>query len=200
MAKTELADPVQVPLVAIVAGDKLFIVRENDPNPDEPKFISVDDLAKTTDVTDAAIEAAYNNQVPIITQAEAEAGLLTTVRRITPERIAQAIAALSSGEIWANTHIEKNLTQARYPFSRPFVGPGTITEEFPSGLTTIKYDVASENGAWDDNSGSHRTLTELNTWAAARGASEHWVPAAVIEDEGTGFDNRDELTLMIKFT
>lgn len=51
----------------------------------------------TADQTDAEIETAYNNQVATVTQAEAEAGTSTTVKRWTPERVKQAITALSSG-------------------------------------------------------------------------------------------------------
>ena len=51
----------------------------------------------TTDQTDAEIEAAYNNQVPEVTQSDAEAGTVTTVKRWTPQRVKQAIDALSGG-------------------------------------------------------------------------------------------------------
>ena len=51
----------------------------------------------TTDQTDAEIETAYNNQVPAVTQAEAEAGTVTTIKRWTPQRVKQAIDALSGG-------------------------------------------------------------------------------------------------------
>lgn len=51
----------------------------------------------TADQSDAEIETAYNNQVAVATQAEAEAGTSTTVKRWTPERIGQAISALSTG-------------------------------------------------------------------------------------------------------
>jgi len=47
--------------------------------------------------TDAQIEIGYNNQVPEVTQAEAEAGTVTTVKRWTPQRVKQAIDALASG-------------------------------------------------------------------------------------------------------
>ena len=46
-------------------------------------------------MTDAEIEAAYNRQVAIITQAEAQAGTAQVVRRFTAQRVAQAIAALA---------------------------------------------------------------------------------------------------------
>lgn len=49
----------------------------------------------TADQTDAEIETAYNTQVAVIGQAEAEAGVSTTVRRWTAQRVAQAIAALA---------------------------------------------------------------------------------------------------------
>ena len=43
----------------------------------------------------AGVETAYNAQVAVATQAEAEAGTVTAVKRFTPERIKQAIKALS---------------------------------------------------------------------------------------------------------
>lgn len=49
----------------------------------------------TADQTDSEIETAYNNQVSVVGQAEAEAGTATTVRRWTAQRVAQAIAALA---------------------------------------------------------------------------------------------------------
>ena len=45
----------------------------------------------------AGVETAYNAQVAVATQAEAEAGTVTAVKRFTPERIKQAIAALATG-------------------------------------------------------------------------------------------------------
>ena len=53
--------------------------------------------AATADQSDSEIETAYNNQVSTVSQAEAEAGTSTTVRRWTAQRIAQAIAALAAG-------------------------------------------------------------------------------------------------------
>jgi len=51
----------------------------------------------TADQSDVEIETSYNNQVAVVSQAEAEAGTATTVKRWTPLRIAQAIAALATG-------------------------------------------------------------------------------------------------------
>ena len=56
-------------------------------------LLNVEDGA-TADQTDAEIETAYNNQVAIVPQAEAEAGTATTRRGWTAERVKQAIEAL----------------------------------------------------------------------------------------------------------
>lgn len=50
----------------------------------------------TADQSDVEIETAYNNQVAVATQAEAEAGTGTSVRRWTPQRVKQAVEELSS--------------------------------------------------------------------------------------------------------
>jgi hypothetical protein len=55
------------------------------------------ETAATADQTDAEVETAYNNQVSVVTQALAEAGVSSTVYRWTPLRVAQAIAALGAG-------------------------------------------------------------------------------------------------------
>jgi len=52
--------------------------------------IKTEDL---TPLTNAEVESSYNNQVSIVSQAEAELGLNTTVRRWTAERVKQAIDA-----------------------------------------------------------------------------------------------------------
>lgn len=57
----------------------------------------------TADQTDSEIETAYNNQVSVVSQAEAEAGSATTVRRWTAQRVAQAIATLAPGVTLAGT-------------------------------------------------------------------------------------------------
>lgn len=51
----------------------------------------------TADQSDAEIETAYNAQVAIVAQVDAEAGTSTTAYRWTPQRVAQAIAALGAG-------------------------------------------------------------------------------------------------------
>jgi hypothetical protein len=63
---------------------------------DESKLDNIEANA-TTDQTDNEIETAYNNQVAVVSQPDAEAGTSTTVKRWTPLRISQAIAALATG-------------------------------------------------------------------------------------------------------
>lgn len=60
---------------------------------DETKLDGVE-IGATADQSDAEIETAYNNQVAAVSQAEAEAGTETAVRRWSPLRVAQAVAAL----------------------------------------------------------------------------------------------------------
>jgi hypothetical protein len=62
----------------------------------------------TADQTDGEIETAYNNQVAQVSQAEAEAGAVTSDRRWTPERVKQAInandaASVDGYSIWTGT-------------------------------------------------------------------------------------------------
>lgn len=69
------------------------------------KFTTAGDISKlagietgaTADQSDAEIETAYNSQVSAASQVEMEAGTETAIRRMSPLRIAQAIAALSAG-------------------------------------------------------------------------------------------------------
>lgn len=64
------------------------------------KFLAFDEngvpIALAGSMTDAEVEDAYNNQVSVVTQAEAEAGTATIVRRWTAQRVKQAIAALET--------------------------------------------------------------------------------------------------------
>lgn len=53
--------------------------------------------SRLTPLTDSEIETAYNNQVAAVTQAEAEAGTATGIKRWTPQRVKQAIDALGGG-------------------------------------------------------------------------------------------------------
>lgn len=59
-------------------------------------LLNVED-GSTADQSDAEIETAYNNQVGIVSQGDAEAGTSTTPERWTAERVKQAINALAPG-------------------------------------------------------------------------------------------------------
>lgn len=49
-----------------------------------------------TQLSDSEVETAYNNQVDVVSQVDAEAGTSTDVKRWTPQRVKQAIDALAS--------------------------------------------------------------------------------------------------------
>lgn len=59
--------------------------------------VVVDISGIDTKLSDSEVETAYNNQVPIVPQLDAEAGTSTTPQRWTPERVKQAIDALAPG-------------------------------------------------------------------------------------------------------
>lgn len=61
--------------------------------------LNVED-GSTADQTNAEIETAYNAQVAVVSQVDAEAGTATVAERWTPERVAQAIAALAGGSAY----------------------------------------------------------------------------------------------------
>ena len=71
---------------------------------------SAGDLSNCSDYPEAEIENAYNSQVGEPSQAEAEAGTSTTVRRWNALRIAQAIAAQAAAA--AHTHAVADLSDA----------------------------------------------------------------------------------------
>jgi len=64
-------------------------------------ILNVEDGA-TADQSNAEIETAYNAQVSVVSQGDAEAGTSSTVYRWTPLRVAQAIAALAAGGLQNN--------------------------------------------------------------------------------------------------
>ena len=68
-------------------------------------MINVED-GSTADQSNAEIETAYDAQVAVATQSEAEAGSSTAVKRFTPQRIGQAIAALASSGLTLDTTVK----------------------------------------------------------------------------------------------
>ena len=63
----------------------------------DAQFTKLDGIetGATEDQTDAQIETAYNNQVAIVSLVDAVSGTATVAARWTPQRVAQAIAALA---------------------------------------------------------------------------------------------------------
>jgi len=103
----------------------------------------------TADQSDSEIETAYNNQVSVATQIEAEEGTLNQVRRFTPERVKQAIEALASsgGSLIVNTRdaiVSLTPTSGQVAFStdtnRFYVADGTSWQE-----SSISFKVRSHN-------------------------------------------------------
>ena len=74
-------------------------------------LINVEDGA-TADQTDAEIETAYNNQVSVVSQVDAEAGTSTTAQRWTPQRVKQAIDALGASTTYVPVTNEAELVSA----------------------------------------------------------------------------------------
>ncbi len=106
--------------------------------------------------TDAEVETAYNNQVPVISQAEAEAGTSTSVRRITPQRIAQAIAALAAGGGGSITVQDEGSTLTTALASMNFVGSGVSVTEGAEGVLTITIAGGSGLALGETSSTAHR--------------------------------------------
>ena len=77
-------------IAAVKATTAAFLIA------DETKLDGIETGA-TADQSDAEIETAYNNQVGIVSQVDAEAGTSTTRAGWTAQRVAQAIAALAAG-------------------------------------------------------------------------------------------------------
>lgn len=64
-------------------------------NSEQTKLSGIESGA-TADQDDSEIETAYNNEVSVVSQADAETGTSDVVKRWTPERVKQAIAALET--------------------------------------------------------------------------------------------------------
>jgi len=84
------------------ANEVKTAVNSKQDKPSEGAFVDGDktkldtiETSATADQTDSEIETAYNNQVSVVDQTTAETGTSSTVYRWTPQRVAQAIAALA---------------------------------------------------------------------------------------------------------
>jgi hypothetical protein len=91
--------PLDADLTAIAAannGSVLAGATASFTTADETKLDGIESGA-TADQSNGEIETAYNAQVAAASQGEAEAGTEAAIRRFSPLRVAQAIAALAGG-------------------------------------------------------------------------------------------------------
>jgi len=128
------------------------------------------ETSATADQSDAEIAAGYNNQVAIVSQAEAEAGTLTDVRRWTPERVKQAIAALGGAGGLSAMYIDNTYTASAGDY--------------------IMADTAA-NGIWTLTLPATPTLNDL---VIVRDCTGNCGTAKIIIDGDSGDTIRGELT------
>ena len=118
----------------------------------------------TADQSDAEIATAYGNEVPAASQIEMEAGTETAIRRMTPERVAQAIAALApSGAGDALT--TDPLSQFAATTSSQFAG--VISDETGTGAVVLANSPSLVNA--NLNTPSALTLTNATGLPGATG-------------------------------
>lgn len=138
----------------------------------------------TADQSNAEIETAYNAQVAVASQAEAEAGTSTTVKRFTPQRIGQAIAALApqqtitlnsdvtgsgtggitaiiANDVVSNAKLAE-MAEGRWKYRRPGMGSGNPTDNTAANMVD-DLDVAYADGELVDlgtaSTGTSTTIT-----------------------------------------
>jgi hypothetical protein len=143
--------------VADLAGIKSLDTSTLQVKPIEGAFVDGDktkldgiETGATADQSDGEIEIAYNNQVSVVSQLEAEAGTSTTVRRWTAERVKQAIAALAAGggDMFAATY-DPN-TVAGDAFDMDNMVEGTTTKIMTAAERTKLSGVESNADVTDE--------------------------------------------------
>ena len=159
---------------------------ETGDTPTEAQFVNlIDSLLHQTE-DGAAIETAYNTQVSIVPQAEAEAGTSTTVRRWTAQRVAQAIAALASS---GGAAAEDDLSQGSVT-AKVYRNAGTATTI--SSPSAGEYDLSIKSGAFfrgSDVFGNNTTLNGSNEFVLrldnSANTEDRW-PLIQLYDANTG--------------
>lgn len=131
------------------------------------KIAGIENFA-TADQSDAEIETAYNAQVDIVSQAEAEAGTATTARRWTAQRVAQAIAALA-GDGGGVSGDDFDLTSGAVTVKGEYIGTsapvltnpsaGVYLLTVPVGTRVISYSLFGNNTVLN---GSNEFLVQIN--------------------------------------
>lgn len=116
-------------------------------------ILNVEDNS-AADQTNGEIETAYNAQVSVVLQAEAEAGTSTTVRRWTAERVKQAIAALGGGSVptgFTSISGDTTLNTTTHKYILVDTSGGDVTLTLPLSANGLySYDIWKVTG--DSNS------------------------------------------------
>lgn len=139
----------------------------------------------TADQSDAEIETAYNNQVEIVSQVIAEAGTSTTVYRWTPERVAQAIAALGGGgggaPGGANTQIQFNNAGA-FGGSAQLVWNGTTLIAAAAASTDTPFRLKAASAQSGD-------LMQIDSVSGSSGDLVRWLHDGMLQLPSGAFNN-----------
>lgn len=130
------------------------------PLADETKMATVETNA-AADQTDSEIETAYNNQVALSTQTEMEDGTVTSVRRMTPERVRQAVDSFAgsfSSVVTINESTSSDITinqTGKHEIS--FYG-----DDLVKGAVGL-YDGATELFSFDNTDTNDKKIIDIST-------------------------------------
>ena len=115
------------------------------------------EASATADQSNAEVETAYDAQVAVATQGEAEAGSSTSVKRFTPQRIGQAIAALASGGLTLVAVQTSGFTAAAGNQYLCNTTGGAFAIQLPTGAVGDTIGIIDYSGTFDTN---NLTLTQ----------------------------------------
>lgn len=110
---------------------------------EQTTVLSVENGA-TADQTDGEIETAYNTQVAAASQAEMVAGTETAIRRMTPQRVWQAIAPAKNKTVSGTTY---TILEADNGYNLIFTNAAAIAVTLPNGLSTDHHFVVIQTTA-----------------------------------------------------
>lgn len=142
-------------------------------------------------VSDAAVEASYNSQVAAMSQAEAEAGTSTAIRRITAERVKQAIVALQTP---IQRYVDFSIPAAAWTPAASDGADPAVTVYSGNDIDTKAFDKDTEEACYvtfqlpeDYNGGVLRWRVDWDALATASGT-------AVWGLSGGAYGNSDALS------
>ena len=140
----------------------------------------------TADQTAGEIQTAYDSQVSVVSQAEAEAGTATTARRWTAQRVSQAIAALAPG---GGASSLADLTDVDATVGSPSDGDILVYRSAGSDWILETKPAGGSNPAWGDITGTLSSQTDLQSALDGKADSSHTHAAADVTS-GTFADGR----------